>query len=33
VVFPLVEVFPKEKLKEELRKFSADIFDNDIFYV
>jgi intracellular multiplication protein IcmO len=33
VVFPLVKVFPKEKLKEELRKFSADIFDNDIFYV
>jgi len=32
VEFPLVEVFPKERLKEELREFWANIFDDEIFY-
>ncbi len=32
VTFPFVEVFPKEKLKEELRISSANIFDSKIFY-
>jgi len=32
VVFPLTEVFSKERLKEELRIASSNIFDNEIFY-
>ncbi|CAA6822106.1 MAG: Unknown protein [uncultured Sulfurovum sp.] len=32
VIFPLTEVFPKERFKEELRISSSNIFDNEIFY-
>jgi intracellular multiplication protein IcmO len=32
VVFPLTEVLSKERLKEELRISTANIFDNEIFY-